>query len=266
MPHNKPSRRGCGCGTLALGCLGVIVLLSVALAIGAAFIWWQWTSTPKYWEEHRDRIARLTPAERDERAEAVEHRLSRWLSQANGADPQRNYAADVEASHTPEPTPDAQTLSMRFDEVNAWLDRRLTAWLQQQEIDLDLPVRDVIVTSDDGQLVVAGDVRLRQFEQVVSAVIDANLLPDGDLRIHVDHIRIGRVPLPSEAVAHYLRAHLPQDQHTQAVERALTIFEGTTITPVHRIDNTRQVRLTGWAVGDDGIELTIETVPREPSN
>ncbi|MFA9478025.1 hypothetical protein ACERK3_06910 [Phycisphaerales bacterium AB-hyl4] len=259
------TRRGCGCGTLVLGCLGVIVLFVVGIVAVGVFAWWQWTSTPDYWDEQRARIAQLTPEERDQRAEAVEHRISSWLSQANGADPDRNYAARSlgEAGEGADaPAEQSQSLSMSFDEVNAWLDRRLTGWMQQQEVDVDLPVRDLIITSRDGKLIVAGDVHIRQFNQVVSAVIDANLLADGDLHLHVERVRIGRVPLPSDAVVQYARQHIPDDEKTQAVRQALDVFEGTSFTPVYRIDNEREVRLVAWSVSDDGVELTIDTSPR----
>lgn len=260
-PAPAPSRRGCGCGcgTLVLGCLGVIVLLVVVVVAGVVFAWWQWTSTPDYWDTHRARVEQLTPAERDQQADAVDQRFSRWFTDAHEADPTTNYAAATPA----EPAPGERTLSLSFDEINAWLDRRLEGWMQQQEVDLDLPVREVILTSQDGKLIVAGDVRVQQFQQVVSAVINAQMLDDGDLYVHVESVRVGRFPVPTETVVRFARDQIPEDEQTRAFKQALEVFEGVTFTPAHAADGT-EIRLTSWAIDDDGIDVTVTNTESPP--
>ena len=259
-PTPTRSRRGCGCGSLVIGCLGVTALLAAAVMVALVVLWWLVTGEPEHWQAQRQRLLQLSEAERDEHAQRLENRLDRTFSGAGDAQPGVNVAA-----HDPSPLGERE-LSMSFDELNAWLDRRLELWLQHEQIDLDLPVSDVVVASSQGELILAARVGFQHFASVLSARIDAELLDDGDMRLHLRRIELGRLPMPLDQAVEMTREHLPERyQQQKFVRQSLEILEGERFTPAYDTGD-HEVRLIDWLVRDDGVDLTITLQPTEDTD
>ncbi len=246
----KPARRR----RWRLGCLiAVVVLLGVSL-LGA---WWGrvlWQSEPVYWTQNRSFIQHASEEELNDLADRAFNRILSELSSSRG------YVAGGSDKWRPvsEDALGVRTIRLSFDEANAWLAGRLDDWLVNQKRQLPAGLNDPMLTSHDGELVVAFRYRAQEINQVFSVAMSLKFLEDGRATLSVDGMWGGRLPLPAEGVL----THLQGDEASQVVA---VLLGQQAFDPVLPIDGTRRARIIGLEVDDQGVGLVVQAEPNGPS-
>jgi uncharacterized protein YpmS len=186
--------------------LGLALLLSVTALFmvgGFALI----RRTPDFYHHHL-----LTPAQRAAAAARAETKLTvmqNMVADSHGSEIQKlNGTATL-------PPQGARTFSFSDDELNSlfnkWSD--LHDWRQFYERYID----DPIILLQPGRLILAGKLRIKDLDMVVSVHFAPKITPDGQLDMNLVQILGGKLPIPQETLMGpmrdkmngFLAIHLP---------------------------------------------------------
>ena len=236
----------------------------VLLVLGAVGVWWLWESQPAAYERRRAFVLQRSEAELEALAEGAERRL-----------------AGVVSGRLPpgvpvfEPVPEgvgavggaegSMALRVTFDELNAFLATRLDDYLAHEGERMPAAVKSITVWNDDGRPAVSVDYDGPELAAVVTATLEVTPLPEGAAggRVKLEGVRVGRLPLPWSWVVSTVEG-AAGDAVNPAVTAALTsLREGAVFPGVVRLENGRAVRLEGWRVEDDAVELDVRAATAE---
>lgn len=264
-----------GCGPIAFGCVigAALVVLLLAGLVGVG--WWLWNSEPESITRQEAQLGALSEAERAELAERVEQRFLRKSSDivappepgtepgtepgpaGEGEAAAEGAQLDRLAERQPRPG-SVRRIEMSYRELNAWLDERLPKMVANRGEAWPEAVRNVTVAVEDGRPVLGVRVGEGESQQLMSAVFNPVRTPDGRVRLEVEQIRSGRMPLPANEVMERLSAGSGAER-TAWVENVLA---GAAFDPAWQVDATRRARLVDWEIGDEGVEIGVR-VSRE---
>jgi hypothetical protein len=147
----------------------------------------------------------LSPAQREQAARRAETKFTQIQNLA--AD---SHAAEVQAISQSRPLPATNPQSWRFsftdEELNALFHKwsQLNGWQDLYERYLD----DPIIILQNGRLILAGKVRYKDMDSVVSIHIKPTITPDGLLNLQIERILAGKLPLPQETMLSPFRKRL----------------------------------------------------------
>jgi hypothetical protein len=233
---NPPLRRNKAAVIVALVMIGLCV---GGLGVAAVL----WNAEPTYWEQSRQIINTSAPQKLREMAEQAEYRvLPEWSAPIGMSDGVR-------------------TISVSFDEANAWLAMRLNDYLRNQGASKPQGVGDVIVTGRDGALVVAFDYDTPRLQQIVSVFLRFTAMRPGEPEsfLVIDSVTAGRLPLPMEQLAQMFVD--PQDPTTDPGMQALMdhVIAGRPVGPIILpVDDQREAILQSVSVRDDGVDVAVK--------
>ncbi len=267
--------------------LTVVLVLLALVTLGGFVLYRQWTATPAHVAQVQRWIAQTTEQERDQLARQVEMRLP------------KAYTDRIDPG-----TDGVRTLEASFEEINAWLDQRLEALLQNRGIAMPRGVGAVMVHERDGRIVIAADVDLPQLRQIVSVYL--KLHPPEDLpppedppedtsdagsdaaqagasgdappwSVTVDKATAGNVPLPVGRLIGLVREQLPAETLAKPmVAEMLDAVEAGRPIPLPRlkVDGSREAEVWALRVSPAGVEADLRvfrtdgtatpTPPRSP--
>ncbi len=141
-----------------------------------------------------------------------------------------------------------------MNEINAWMDRRLTAWLRDQGKHLPNQVHNPMLAQQGDQFVLAFRYRNAHVNQVVSLKFDVEFTLQGQAKIKLDEVKGGRLTLPARTLTrHGQNLNIPGARELQRLARA---FDGMKLDPVVEIDN-EQVRITDMRLSGEGLGIVI---------
>ncbi len=227
------------------GCLLIILINVLLLALLGMLAWNRWHSEPDYWAVNRARLQGQAPEQLTDSADRLFNRLLTELSDPQG--------------YQPEPNGPAESLGVRevripFDEANAWLATRLGDWLANQQIELPPELDSLLVAEHDNRLVLAGRVRRDGNSQILSIAISPRFLENGQAVLEIDKVYVGRLPLPVGMVLN----RLPEDPGVPELNRGLRIIKhGLPFDAIFPIDRSRRARIVGIQIDNTGTTLTI---------
>jgi hypothetical protein len=218
-----------------------ILALVVLLALGAAAALWQMSRVPPAWyrppPRHDPKVAEF--------ANQVEYRLVQ------------------EAQKIREPDHDVWTLRVREEQINAWLATRLQAWLEHEgqrwPDQLGTPQTSIGREAISLALPLIGAARTRYVTAKITPVIE-----NGELRLELHRVALGRVSLPGEPLANLLAAiadAAPQAMELSHVNTAVDWLrrrEG--IDPVIELADDRRLRILDLQLDDGWIDITAQTL------
>ncbi|HEX3357962.1 MAG TPA: hypothetical protein VHS31_13400 [Tepidisphaeraceae bacterium] len=175
--------------------LGVALVLSlVALFLAGGFVLLR--GTPTFY-----RLSLLSPEQRADAAARAESKLSQMQNLA--AD---THGAEVRALNSatmPATLPGARTFIFTADEMNAlfnkWAD--LHGWKDL----LDRIVEDPMIALEDGRVIFAGKVRIKNVETIVSIHFRPIITSDGRFEVKLESILGGKLPLPKDEMVSPMR-------------------------------------------------------------
>jgi len=217
-------------------------LVLVCLTVGWAY--WLWVSEPVYWREHKRFLETYTPAQRLEVAHAVEQKILEKLSEvATG-----RAGAGVKS-----------TLFLSIDEINAWIDQRLSEWAENQGKQIPEYVTEPMVAIVDRQLVAVFMMVKPPVEQVVSIVTQVTI-DQGIATVKVENVFGGRLEVPgAKAMAHAIEASAGDSEFGGVVRQVTEAFDGVEFTPVIKL-NGQKIRAVAFELQDHGAMITFELV------
>ncbi len=204
-------------------------------------------SHPDYWKEQQ-KLRATTPAEfLAERGMSFERRVTDEITRVN------LLAA---------PGGDVRTLRLTAAEANAWLATRLGPWLENRQITLPSELRDPMVAVQGQSLILAFAVGQPDSFQVVSVHVGLILLEDGRLRVQVQRIRSGLLPVPKFFLRR-IGSAMPNSQ-AKAVQAFFQALDGFEFEPRFHLDESRDSKLRSITYSPDEVTITLQTLPRPP--
>lgn len=223
-----------------LGCGGVLLVLLLIVAAILSGGYYQTTRNPAGWADATAPLASADPASLDQTAQSLEHRALA-VTDIRGRAP--------------------WTFRLNWSEANIWLEQRLRPWAASQNIEVPAAVGRVAAWTEDQTIVIGVEVEAGDTRRVISLDVQTTLDDAGQVIVRLAGVRAGRLPLPADA----LLERLGLDDDPRFADLAPYLEQATTgipLRPVHEIDPTRQVRITGITLDDEGVELTLVTEPR----
>ena len=216
-----------------IGCVVVFACVAVAAAVGSVVLTRLWRAEPVYWQQYQSSKIRIPVQERRSTAARFESRMVTQIS------------ADELAP---------RTITLPLADVNAWLDQRLGRWMANQGLEMPPEVGEVMLTTRDGDIVLAFEVRTEHIEQVFSMFFGVAVSAAGQAQVQLKKIRGGRLRVPRGMVL---------DLVDQAGSReAVNVLVGEQlIEPALQIDGSRQLRVQAIHVFDDRLEMQVLTEP-----
>jgi hypothetical protein len=155
------------------------------------------------------------------------------------------------------PRETTRKLVLPFDDINAWLDRRLRLWLDSQRVELPAEIGPVVVAGKGDHLVLAFAVDHPRVKQVFSLDFEFTVMRDDRAVVKLVGVRGGRLPIPFNLA---LR-ELPQSVRKAVPPDALSLVErarqGLAFDPVFRIDSMRRVRVLSAELTDEAVVLIV---------
>lgn len=178
--------------------LGVALIMAlIALFLTGGFVLLR--GTPAYYRQ-----SRLSVEQRAQAATRAESKLSRMQNMAvdvHGADLQRRNGATQPATE-----PGATTFSFTDDELNALFNK--WAELHNWKDLMSRVVEEPMVVLQDGRIILAGKVTLKNLDTIVSIHFVPTITPDGRLDLKLAAILGGKLPLPRDTVISPMRDKL----------------------------------------------------------
>ncbi len=223
----------------------VVLIVAVGLVLAVPLVIWRLATLPPSW---------WAPPE------AASMDVQALASRAESA-------VMEEATHVRE-APDPWMLRLTEPQVNAWLVARLPEWIANQGYAWPVGVAPPQVRIEPRGISIA-----MQVPEIDRArFVEVRLRPafvDGQLHLRLERAALGRIPMPGEPLEYVATVlgeagpNLGLDLDT--LERLVEVLGGRTgVEPAFRLGDGRTVRVVGLRCHLGAIELTCQTVAREP--
>jgi hypothetical protein len=204
-------------------------------------------SHPDYWKEQQKQRTAESIDILTDRGMSLERRVTDEITRVN------LLAA---------PGGDVRTLRVPTADANAWLATRLTPWLENRQITLPPELRDPMVAVRGQSLIIAFAAGPPESAQIVSIELSLSVLEDGRLRVRVEGLRSGRLPVP-EFIVRKIASALPASQ-ARAVQTLFQALDGIEIEPRFHLDESRDSKLRSLTFSPEEVTLAFQTLPRPP--
>lgn len=220
----------------------VTLALIGVLSLAALWIVWQWNRTPTYWRDNEQFVQQEEAKLRDI-ADSLEGRVISELSRA-GRDGQLS------------------TITISFDEANAWLRSKLPQWAKHEGFAMPKPLRDYMVASDQGKPVIAFVLDTEEITQVISIRLDTHVRDSGKLFLKIDDFKAGSISMSPDSILDHVRNKLPGYYKDMTLLDELV--RGIEVEPVfqHPGHTSKNLRLVGVNMTEQGIAVTLEAARR----
>jgi hypothetical protein len=209
-----------------------------------------WHSEPAYWTRNQAAITATNQAILIDAADRAFNRILGELSDSRG----------YQATGNGDDALGVRTITLSFDEANAWLATRLNDWLANQKRELPAGLTKPMLASSGESLVAAFHYKNNDIAQVFSVYLSLKFLDDGQAVLSIDGIRGGRLPLPTGSVLKRLPGGTTDDEAHHSRITAVLLGQQP-FDPILPIDGTRQARIIGMRVDDKSVSLTVRAEP-----
>ncbi|MBI1337840.1 MAG: hypothetical protein GC164_12890 [Phycisphaera sp.] len=248
--------------------LRVALVVAVALGVAVALM----RTAPQAYTQRLKTLDTLTAQERVAMALRLDERLRRELDEAEVNTPQdslktgdrKHVGATVGQNGLPD-QPRIVTLSMSYDEVNAWLSVNYRRWMSDQGFQLPREVTKPILTVDDGKMLLGFSVQTDYVSQVFTTKFDLGYSSDGKCSLRLSEVRAGSLPIPTRAIGSSLQTAAPTDSKADRVGQWLEKMDRVEFTPMVRVDDQRKIRVLSHRITKDGLEMLIRVERRGSS-
>ncbi len=253
--------------------LRAVLVLLLLVAAGSAIIIYLARSEPTYWKEHQVFLRESTPEQLEQLAEQVDLQLQSLANlgldpidrEADAAMQSLNALAgsdrpdDNQAKVKPEDVHINidQVFTLTNDQLAAVVQTRLEDWMSDRGYDKPTEITDPLVAVDDGSLVMAFQLQLGSFAQIVSGRFDLQIHNDGMAELSMKRFLVGTLPVPANAVGKHLRQMSGGNSRATEVGEWLEKLQHLEFKPVIELDHRRRARVQDYKLLDHGLELTV---------
>lgn len=240
------------------GCVPIILTLLTLFILGLAVAYWLARSAPEEWTRANERLEAIPQEERQRRADALENMFA---SSPDRSQITHETNVDDEVNRVVE-----RTITVPVEDANIWLATKLPQWLENQNESMPEGLDQPRVWIDDGELVLSFRADVEGISGVVSTNLKAELLDNGNLGLEITGVRTGKLPIPAGAIIDQVRRHAGDEAAEGVMDQLAAAFDGTELEPVWDEtgnEETRQVRLIGFDVREEEVELKLRHGPKE---
>jgi hypothetical protein len=244
----------------------VLALLILVVLLGAAGlrIYQLYHRLPEHWVDFEQWKYDTTSEQRSDLATALEQRVA---AVANVRD----------REGIPIGTGDGlgpRTLRVSFAEVNAWLDtalpdflREQDAWCREHYLAVPPGLAEPMVAGDPAGpgLIISFHYVAGSFSGVISAYCDLAVPREGALTVKVRKVKVNDLRLPRALLVRALDVQPDGLALGVAGANIKQLFDGRTFPAAQPVwGASREAHLTGVAIRPDGLDVTVNLVPRTP--
>lgn len=241
------------------GCLSILLTLAALALLAAAVAFYLARSAPEQWTKVNTMLDGLSAEQKRQRADAIETLFisGTGLESKDDLDIKPDIDLEQERNRVFE-----KTIVLPVDDANIWLATKLEDYLEQQNAQLPPGLSQPRVWIENGDLVLSARAAFEGIDGVINLSLAGQMMDDGKLRLRVTRLRSGKLPLPRGVIVDRIRAGAG-DPHNEVVRHILDAFKETVIDPAWTApaDETRQVRVTGFDIHPDRVELRIRNSP-----
>lgn len=237
----------------------MIVLILLVLIGFLAFAYGRhlWRSEPAYWIQNQAFTANTSDVAMTDMADRAFNRILSELAYSRGYQPVDTGAGDT----TGKQSLGVRTIRLGYEEANAWLATRLDDWMVNQGRELPAGISRPMLASNGDSLVAAFRYQNQEINQVFSVLLSLEFLDNGKAKLSVDGVRGGRLPLPTRTVLDQLPGVNKDD--AQRSQTVAVLLGQQSFDPILPIDGTRQARIIGMQVDDQGVSLVVRAEPTD---
>jgi len=240
-----------------------LTLLSITLAVAVMF--YLARSEPAHWKEHQAFLQSSSPDQIKQLADGVQSQLQ---ALANLGIVQAEINPSASFSVGDDPTQqnvkpqdvhinEDKTLTLTNPQLAAVVQSGLDKWMRDRGYIKPKEITDPMVAVDDGELVMAFRFRSDGFTQIISGKFDLKINDDGMAELSMTRFLVGKLPVPANAIAEYLRKSAKGDKNAVKVGLWLEKLQHFTFKPVLELDHRRRARVQDYKLLDKGLELTV---------
>jgi len=240
------------------GCVPIILTVLTLGILSLAVVYFLARSVPEQWTRANERLEAIPQEERHRRADALENMFA---SSADRSQVTNETNVDDEVNRVVE-----RTIVVPADDANIWLATKLPKWLENQNESLPQGLDQPRVWIDDGELVLSFRAEVEGLSGVVRTNLKAELLDSGKLGLKITGVRTGKLPIPAGTIIDQVRRHAGEEAAEGAMDQLAAAFDGTELDPVWDEtgnEDTREVRLIGFDVREEEVELKLRHGPKE---
>lgn len=236
-----------------MGCQIVLLTAIAFLIVGSVTAYWLWKSVPSDWVRNQEYLKSLDNAARLQIAQGVRNRV---VAEATDI---------VQPGQMGQPYLDQdRTIHLSFQEINVWLANELPAWNESMNLKLPPQVKDYMLGTSGENLVLRARYDTPELNQIISVEFGIDFYDDGSARLRLEGVRGGLLPVPLGPILNQVRKSAGGDERARGIEGLVEFLGGAPFQPTAKLDGARQLRLIGYQVTDDGIDLRVKTEMRKP--
>jgi len=261
--EQTPEKRG-GC---LKGCLTVVLLLILIVAILGGLGWWKWNARPGYFDVYHSMLDRTTPQQRKVMARELTSNVTSTLSESGNKsidEPLPDEGPNIFGAGSA-PDPSIRLLTITVDEANAWVEQQLTGWLKNQGVSIPPQIKELAVGLDGDLIMIGCLFEDQDVTQWFSVGLKVKIERGGALaRVRVDQTLAGSLPVPIAWILGYFDIEPFAGKHAAKVQDALG--KGFEFEPVKTMPgNSHRVRVIGYDIEEDQVILKLKILqPDEP--
>lgn len=246
-PANAPRSRRLGCQIVLLAAIAFLVA-------GSVTAYWLWKSVPSDWVSNQAYLNSLDNAAKLQIAEAVRNRVVAEATDiAQPGSPGQPYLNQE------------RTIHLTFQEINVWLADELPTWNESMNLKLPPQIKDYMLSPAGENLVLRARYDTPELNQIISVEFGIDFFDDGSARLRLEGVRGGLLPVPLGPILNQVRKSASGDERAKGIKGLIDFLGGESFSPIAKLDSTRQLRLIGYHITGDGIDLHVKTEMKNPS-
>jgi hypothetical protein len=244
---------------------GLVILTAM---ITATLVWcvYLWKHDPQYWTENRTFLQDTPSQDIDRMAMDAENMVFNLLSTStsnNGESQTTQTVANNQSSSkskttskTPPSPPIEKQIKLSTDQINAWLERRLPAWMSNQNFKLPEEFSHYMFHPENGQATVAFEYNKADMSKVFSLVFSITMLSEGHALVHLRQVRGGSLASP---VSPAKLASLIHDDTLQRWVNEMVQGKKVDMTFPHPVESGKKITVKQLAIHSNGVIADVVT-------
>ena len=229
--------------------------LTIVIALITALGCWgyyQWENTPTYWTSNQKFLESTQSNEVDQLAMSAENQVLNLFSMSMEKDQQQTNASPKNKTKN---QPIQKKLKLSNEQINAWLDRRLMAWVSNRNFQLPPEINSIMFHPENGAIALAFEYKKNQMQKVVTLLFEIQMLDNGQAMIQLTQLRGNSLPAKPSWLINNVNDKQLKDIATE-------LINGKTIDmqfPYEMAGQERVMTINGLVIHHNGIIADVQT-------
>jgi hypothetical protein len=242
---------------------GLVILTAM---ITATLVWcaYLWKQDPPYWIENRTFLQDTPSQDIDRMAMDAENMVFNLLSTSASNNGESSTTKSAANAHSSGKTGSSDTtaqpiekqIKLSTDQINSWLERRLPAWMSNQDFKLPEEFSRYMFHPENGQATVAFEYNKGEMSKVFSLVFSITMLSEGHALVHLRQVRGGSLASP---VSPSKLASLIHDEKLQRWVDEMVQGKKVDMTFPHPVETGKKITIKQLAIHSNGVIAEVVT-------